>query len=311
MLVVAIINNYFTTQARMIHRAIRAAGLSPIIGYALLTLVFLAASTFIFYKTTYAAYVYTAAALALTIPLAAGERVRFLNHIYGHKIACILRLVEQWLCALPFVLYLAFQQEYIAIATLLLATSAASRLRYGVMRQNVVWTPFSQRLYEFAAGFRRSWWAVLMGYLLVGIGIGVHNFNLSAAALGLLYIITMGYYTEADDVYHVWNHKGTAATFLQQKIKTALLYSFATAALPALAIAVRFPNQYWVVAAVLLVATLYLILFLLGRYVCFPSKINIPYAILFATALGFPPMLLVLLPYFYNISIKRLNKILP
>ena len=54
----------------------------------------------------------------------------------------------------------------------------------------------------------------------------------------------------------------------------------------------------------------YLLTVILAKYSAYPKKINLPQGILLALSLAMPPLLLVLVPFFYIQSKNRLKEIL-
>ncbi|MEI6411834.1 MAG: ABC transporter permease, partial [Bacteroidota bacterium] len=73
---------YFQLQFRIINRKLTEFGLKPVLGYILAAIAFVLVSVFLFYKTTYAQYIYAALALGFISKLSEQNRNYFLKSTF-------------------------------------------------------------------------------------------------------------------------------------------------------------------------------------------------------------------------------------
>ena len=136
------------------------------------------------------------------------------------------------------------------------------------------------------------------------------NFNLGIFALILILFICMTYYTDPENEFFVWIFSMTPKGFLFHKIKIALLFSTLLSLPVTIVLSIFFPGNIIAVIGFQCLGYLYLIAVILAKYSVYPVKINLPQFVLLAVSIPFPPLLLVLLPFFYLKSVTRLNDLL-
>lgn len=301
---------YLLLQLRLTGRRINDAGVSPVVGVAILSALFIGLSYLLFAKSSYATYIYPFIALSFMLPLSNVKRNEFLQLCYGDKQHRRLRLAENLLIALPFVLFLIYKAQPIGIGLVLPVAIVTAFISTGTGTAVTIPTPFGKTPYEFAAGFRNTILAIPVVYALVIIAIVVGNFNLGVFALLLLFAVTLAYYQLPDYEYYVWAHSMKPAQFLLHKIKTAIGYATLLALPLVVMLCVFFTANAGYVLLFLLAGYVYLCCMIAARYSAYPNEINLPEGILLAISIGVPPALLAILPYFINRSLKRLSAVL-
>jgi hypothetical protein len=305
------LKNYFGLQLTLLNRRFSDAGIAPALAYLLLIAVFISCSLFLFYKTEYAPYLYVLMAVALTSPLAEKRRNEFLKICYGDMRLKQIRVMENLVIALPFIIFLLYKQYYLFALALLLLTSLLALVSSRTSFSIIIPTPFHKKPFEFIVGFRNTYYILVAAYGLTAIGIAVGNFNLGIVAMLFVVGVTMTYYTKPEHPYYVWIHNQNAKQFLIAKIKTALQYT-AWLILPLMiALMIKFPENAWIVLGFGALSLLYLICMIVSKYAAYPDELNVPQALLLGMCIWLPPLLLILIPYFSHKAIRDLSPRLP
>ena len=294
----------------MLERHLTEFGLAPGLGYLLSALLFTGFSGFLFYKTIYAEYIYLLICLSYLGKLSEWERNNFLKLCFPKTAYRQIRLVENSLLALPFLFFLVMQTCWLSALALVLAAPGMAFLHFEKQRNFQLPTPFFRRPFEFIVGFRSSFWLHFLAYGLGAIALNVGNFNLGLFALAMVFIVCMSYYVYPEPAYFVWIHAQNPGAFLWTKFTTAMLYSGTLAAPLALGLLFAFPDHTWVVLGIVVLGYVCLLAIILAKYAAFPHEMSLPQSILLLSCLWLPPLLLVILPYFYRQSVKRLNQFL-
>ena len=301
---------YFILQYRILNRRLTELGLHPILGYFLAVIVFVGLSIYLFYKTTYAGYLYTLIALSSISKWSDRERNDFLQATFPQAIFQQIRLLENGLLALPFVLYLLYEGEWILALLLVLGAFGLSWMRFADRLNFTFPTPFSRFPFEYTMGFRTSILFYLLAYFVGFKAVEVQNFNLGVGSQVFLFLLGMAHYSRPENEYFVWIYSSSAREFLFKKMATALLY-YSMMSLPLLlGLSAYFFEKWLILLGFQCLGYFFLPLMILAKYSAFPGEISLPQAVLFALCLWFPPLLLVVVPLFYTRSIKRLNAIL-
>jgi hypothetical protein len=301
---------YFELQCKMTNRRFKDTGFAPWFAYIILTLGFVALSIYLFAKTEFAQYAYMLAALTLIGKLSETRRTEFLKICFGDTKLKKIRVAENFICALPFLIFLLYQQLIFTALLLAVLTTILALVNFSTTLNFTLWTPFSKRPFEFAIGFRNTFYLIFIAYALTIIAVSVHNFNLGVFSLLLVLASTLSYYNKPENEYYVWIHNLNAKKFLFSKIKTAMLFS-ASLALPiAITLAIFYPQNIGILTLFFGVGWLLLIGVIVGKYAAYPDEMNIVQGILLALSIWFPPVLVVLIPYFFKKSENRLSRLL-
>lgn len=112
------------------------------------------------------------------------------------------------------------------------------------------------------------------------------------------------YYSELEADYYIWIHAQKPKGFLWHKIKTSLFYSSILSLPICGALCGFYPHYSHIILAVQILGYSYLSCFILARYAAFPHPISLPQSILFAVCFVMPPLLLLVIPFFYHILPK-------
>lgn len=206
-------------------RKLTAFGLNPILGFLIIGALFIGGSIYLFYRTQYAQYGYILLALCLVVQLSERKRNDFLKLIFTHSPYLKLRLIENFLVVSSFIAFLAYKQLFPAMLILSTITLVIALVNFNSTFNFTIPTPFYRRPYEFAVGFRNTFYLFIMTYSLTFIAISVGNFNLGIFSLLLVFFITLTFYSKPEDLYFVWSFIDSPKGFLMKKIRTGLVYS--------------------------------------------------------------------------------------
>ena len=209
----------------MTNRKLRDFGMHPFIAYVVMLVGFIGLSIYLFSKTDYAQYVYIFLALSLVSRLSEFNRNDFLKSIFSKSKYIKIRLLENSIVILPFVIFLAFKLLFISILAIIIFSLIMTLMNFDVGVNLTIPTPFSRFPFEFTVGFRNTFYIFLFSYFLLFMSVKVGNFNLGIASLVLVFLTSISYYFKPESEYYVWTYKSNARNFIIKKISVAILYS--------------------------------------------------------------------------------------
>lgn len=301
---------YFELQYKMTNRKFKDAGVHPLLAYILLSFLFVALSVYLFNKTAFAPYIYLLFALSVVGNLSESRRSEFLKICFGDVQLKKIRILENLICAIPFVLFLIFKLLFAYAGLLLILTTILALVNVKTAINYTFWTPFSKRPFEFSTGFRNTFFLFFIAYALTIASVAVHNFNLGIFAMLLVFATSLSFYAKPENEYYVWTYNLQPRAFLFSKIKTALSYSSAIALPIALVLGIFNPEQISIIAMFFIIGWGFLICILVNKYAAYPNEMNIVQGIFLALCVWFPPILIVLIPYLFKQSERRLSAFL-
>lgn len=290
---------YFKLQYKRLNRHLIDFGFNVAFGYALLTLVFVVGSFLLFEKLKNAVYYYALLAILPAYALGDVKRNEYLHQLFSTTVFQKIRLIENLIMSLPFIVFLLYQQCFIIAVVVLVVALAISFFKQSGLNTFVLPTPFYKKPFEFISGFRKSLLIFLGCYTLAIIAVSVDNFNLGAFALLVTLLICLNFYAKPEPKFYVWIHAYKPAKFLQHKMLTAFFYSIIISAPISLLLLFFYIGYWYIVVAFVLLAILYMCLNLLGKYAYYPTPVNLIQLLAVVFSLLFPPFLLISLPYFY------------
>ncbi len=301
---------YFKLQSKRILRIIEEAGFNPslIIGLALVS--FIALSYVLFQEVEYANFIYPFLPLSLLNGLRNKERNEFVKLAFSKKQYLQIRVMENALIVLPFLMYLLYKQEFLisiilsGVSILFAFVNTRSSFTF------VIPTPFSKHPFEFIIGFRKTFLGLIGSLLLMGVAIQVDNFNLAVFALIIPFLISMSFYSKPEPLFYVWMYSKTATQFLWHKILLAVKNSLVLSFIQVCIISIFFPDQILIIGIAVLIGCLFVIMNLLGKYANYPSDINVMQGFAIMFSVFFPPFALIVIPFFYSKSKQTLQYIL-
>ncbi len=285
-------------------------GIRPFAGYGLFLVCFTGFSFYLFSRLSFAPYVYLLLSFGLTLKLSEVRRNDFLKMCFSGKDYLVLRLTENMIVALPFAIFLACKLLLLPLIILLVISALLSLFSNRNTFRFVLPTPFYKKPFEFTVGFRNTFYLIAGSYCLTFIAIAVDNLNLGIFSMLSVFLIIFSYYIRPEPEYYIWSHELTAKQFIAEKIKTGLLFSLLLC-MPVLAALLGFYFSHaWLILLCMLAGYVYLTVIILAKYSAYPDEMNLPQAFLIAFSVSFPPLLLFVIPYLFQQSVKRLQKLL-
>ena len=304
--------HYFKLQFKILQRILLEIGLPLLLLYLVLPFSFFLGSYFLFELVhfEYLAFAYALLPFFPIIRLQNIDRQNFLKNLYSRNQYLKIRISENILIALPFLIILLFEQEFLACLICLSGALVLTAVNINQSLNKALPTPFYKSPFEFIAGFRKSIILFPLVYALLIIGIVKGNFNLALSSLFLQCFICLSYYNKPDNKYLVWIHKHEPKGFLFHKLKISFRH-FSLLNIPVvLTLSIYRPGAYYVLIVSLILCYLYLALMVLAKYAAFPEEINMAQGILLAISIAFPPFALVLIFHFYKKAIHQLTPVL-
>jgi hypothetical protein len=302
--------HYFILQSQLIHRHLLASGLPIGIAYLLIPVGFLGGSILVFEKTELAPIVYPVLCLTLLMPFSNQRRNEFLQISFGDRRQQLIRIIENLIITVPFVIFLLYQLQWLSTIALIGAS-----IGLAVWQKKYVWrfslpTPFARHQFEFNAAFRHSFILLISIMAIHVIAITVENFNLGIAALLFIFVIMMPHLSHPEPEYYVWNYASTPRLFLLQKSKMVVINAIILSSPIWASLIIFFPDQILLIITFEAIGIAVLIATLMSKYAAFPYEMSIAQGIALALVISFPPALLVYIPYTYHLSKKRLSNLL-
>lgn len=301
---------YFRLQVLMFHRSMRELGIRPLLAWPLLSLIFVLLSVFLFQKTAYAGYIYVIVSIGLTTKRSDVKRNEFLKTCFQDSIYRKIRILENLILSLPFVLFLFVKEHFSSGLILLLLTLVLAFVNFRPVIHFRLPTPFFRKPFEFMIGFRNTVVLILGAYGLAIIAVTVDNFNLGLFAIMLIFGLAITFYPKPENEFYIWVFALSPGKFLFEKLKTAF-FQVTLLVIPLLVILVPvYYSQSLNLLFVVLMGYAFLGYIILAKYAAWPREMGIITAVLIAFCLYFPPLLVGVIPYFYVQSRKHLSQIL-
>ena len=301
---------FFRIQLNRMHRTIRDWGVYPWLVYVGIPLLFVGGSVALFSRTAYANWLYVGIAGAALLQTCGSTRLRFLRQVFDRATYWRLRLIENVLMILPFVLFLLFKGEGWFSLGLVALALLTWPMRIGAAGSFVLPTPFSKHPFEFAIGFRNSVGVWFIAVILLVIGVYVGNAYLSLATVPLVVLVCANFYGWNEPSLYVWIHRLTPRAFLRMKVGMAFRQLTVILLPMALVVGGFFPDHWLLVLGISMAGYGYLALAVLAKYAAFPAGVSIPQGVVMIVSFVMPPLLLISIPYFFRQAKNNISLIL-
>lgn len=302
-------NYYFKLQGIRFIRHLKDFGINPVIGIGLIVLVFIGVSSAIFLYTPYAPILYVVFAISILNSLNSSTRIEMLKVSFDEFNYFKIRVLEHLIAGSPFLFFLLFKKELpsslllIVLLVLLACVDKKKSINFKIA------TPFKNSPFEFPIGFRKYYWVYFIMYFITGIAVYVGNFNLGVFAMLTLILTSFSFYSITEPDYYVWTFNHGPKEFLKTKMKTGFLNGLKGISPIAAILIIAFPSNFWIVLVFALLGQMYLIANIVLKYAFYPSNVEIYQAVLFPLLIFFPPLLFLVIPYYYQKSLENLNHI--
>jgi hypothetical protein len=265
---------------------------------------------YLFGTTQYADWAYGFFAITALLKLSEIDRNDQLKLIFNISEYRYIRLLENGLLLFPFILFLMFYGYY--MATVLLLVSGVFFAVFGKFKSRsfVIYTPFKKIPFEFIIGFRRAYGVILVAYFLIFKSIEVGNFNLGLFSLGVVFLVSMSFYLNPENVYFVWIFSEKSERFLMRKVLVGFIGSSVLSVFGLVTLYIAFPENLLMILMIQSFGYVLLFTVILAKYSAYPNEVSLSHVVLLGMSLWFPPMLLGVVPFFYMQSKRKLDLIL-
>lgn len=291
----------------LFQRRLRDFGVAPVLGMILLVGIFVGGSIVLFHRTSLAPFIYAVISLSFTLRLSEARRNDFLKSCFPVREYRQLRWTENAISVIPFALFLLLKQQWAVSGALLAAGFLLSFLTFRGGSGWAIPTPFGKRPFEFAVGFRKTFWLFGLLYFLCGIGIWVANFNLAAFSFGAVFLVCLSFHATPEHEFYVWIFDRSPRSFLWMKFGQAFRATAWLSAPILVAMGIFYPAQIPLLMGLMATGFLLLATVISAKYSAFPQEMNIPEGAILALSISIPPLLLVFAPYFYAKALKQLQ----
>ncbi len=302
--------DYFHLQFLRTNRKIKETGINPILAYLLGLVAFILIAGYLFQKTEFAKYIVVLTCLSLLSRLSENNRTDFLIATFGDRVKNKIRILENVLVSIPFVGVLIYKNALLEAALLLVIAIILAVFSFKTNVTFTLPTPFAKRPFEFLVGFRKTFYLFPMAYFLTVIAIQVGNFNLGIFSMLLIFGTVLSFFAKPEQVYYVWIHAYTPKRFLMHKIATATQYTSSLVAPILVGLLIFYPNEFHITLLFFLIGLLFVWTIILAKYSAYPNEMSLPEGMVLAFSVYFPPMLLVMIPFFHKKSIQKLKLLL-
>ena len=298
---------YFELQRIRLERFIRAFGLPPWAA-VILSLILLAVITFIlFIKTSFAALLLGFFGLSFCFALSEKYRNYFLLQTYHNKEYRLIRIIENGLVIIPFIIAMLVLGGFLEAFITLLIAVVFSFIKFRGFQGKAKQTIFSKNPFEYTVGVRQ-WGLLFIGsYILTAIAIYVGNFELGLFSLALIPITSLSFYSKPENYYFVWNYNSGTKEFLIDKIKVAMKYNLWIIFPILISLLIFDPIKAPWLLAVFLVGNLMLIAMILGKYTAYPQEVSVAQGILMGICFIVFPLLIILIPFLWKKANDQLS----
>ncbi len=297
---------YFILQYKMTNRRLKDFGIKPVFGYLLIFAAFPTLSLFLFYQTKFAPYIYLFISLSLTSQLSETGRNDFLKLCFKNAHYKLVRIIENLLSSIPFLLFLIYKQFFIGSIILFILSLIFGLSNLKTSLNYTIPTPFYKKPFEFTVGFRNTFYLFLIAYLLTFIAITVDNFNLGIFSLLLVFLVTLTFYLKPENEYFVWSFALTPQQFIMGKIKTSLLFTSIISIPVVVTLCLFYYENIDAIIGFFIIGCAFIIMIVSAKYSAYPEEMNLPEGIILVLCISVPPLLLLFTPYFF---LKAKNKL--
>lgn len=242
------VSTYISLRLKQFARFYSFNGMHPLMGIPLTALLFVALSAYIYYRlpATYAAWVYCAVTIGAITELQNAKSNNFLKQLLSRPAFFKVKLPENLLILLPFVVMMCWQQSWLQLLVVVFFTIPYSFYNSKLPRPQLkaINTPYRGYAYEANFGFRTVFFAYVLYALLLVVGCAVQNVYLLLVPFFLLLFFIQTIYTKMEAPMYIWVYRTTAGAFLRKKFNT-LAINYGITFAPFLLLGLVFYTAEW------------------------------------------------------------------
>ncbi len=301
---------YFKIQSRRVVRHLQEFGIQPILGLSILAILFVGLSILLFSQLPeYARYIYLIIAVNMLFALSNLKNREFLKLSLSEKEFKRVRFVENFTIIAPFLIVLLFHREFTSSGILFSISFLLARMEFKNSFSFSFKTPFSKHPFEFNRGFRKAILVYPIAYGLTIIAVSVGNMNLGIFSILLLGLANAHFYSTIEPDYYVWVYREGAKRMLSQKLKRGIVNLLLSVSPILVSLFIFFPEGAFIQLLAVVLTVLFLLANVVLKYAHFPRSAEVIQAILLPLLFLFPPLLLLIIPYYYGKAIQQINPI--
>ena len=305
-----VIQQYFSIHRIRFERASLEFGLDSLVSYLFLLILFVGLSFVWMSKGKLTQWTYICPPTFVLFFISHPDRLQFYKQIYSEYTYNTIRWIENFMIAIPFLLFMLVNSLFLPFIALLSITIILSLKDRNLLTSIVLPTPFYRFPFEFTSGFRYSWILIIGLYALTIISCWVSNEALAIFSVLTLALTSILYYQNQESEYFIWIHNMDSKTFIIHKIKIAICYSLLIIIPMFILVVVMWPSYLLLTVSGVLSALMFLATLIAAKYTMYPQLFNLPLVLALLLGLVAPPILLILFPILYNKAIKNLKPIL-
>ena len=301
---------YFQLQYRRFIRLLNDNGIYPWLIFPVAVIFFVFLSFKLLINFAFGELIYLLLAVSIAFPLMDRDRLQFLKQICTNRNYFQIRMIEQLVVLFPFIVGLLIFEWWWYAAALMVLAMYFSFGKVNYQFPYSIPTPFGKYPFEFPSGFRKSLPLIMVAYALVPIGLNVDNFNLALASIAVVGFVVGGFHSAPEPKFYIWIFKYSPTTFLKKKIITIFRNTFLLT-LPIIGTLLYYSLESYIMVLLLLVAAIaFAVMCMLSKYLAYPQEINLTQGLAMGASILFPPIMLVIIPWFYFKALKSLQPIL-
>lgn len=302
--------DYFLLQYKLSNRNLSDLGINSVFAYVLGLVLVILGSQVLFQKTVFAAFIIVFIGLSFLLKTGDVSRNEFLKTIFNKRTYVSIRILENFVIVLPFLISLILHAQLAAVALLIVFSLSLAIVSVNLYFNFTLPTPFYKWPFEFTVGFRKTWFVFPFLYALTVIAIQVDNLNLGIVSMVLVMLVVSTYYLKPENAYFVWTYISSPLNFLGMKMMIGLGYSFLLVLPVLVLLCVFFPAYIGTIVLFQLPGMVFLCAIIMAKYAAYPHEINMPEAVIFALCIYFPPLILVTIPYYFIKAMRNLKSLL-
>nr|MDK2851434.1 hypothetical protein [Candidatus Cloacimonadota bacterium] len=282
----------------------------PILNYLAILAGFLVVSLILYYFSDAFMLSYMLVALLVITRLSSKKYNDFLKLTFSTADYYKIRLAENLISALPFLLFLCAVGDFQLGLAILISSALLVFIQFRVKWQIVIPTPFSKYPFEFIVGFRVSFIVFALAYFLTYISIRYTNFGIGIFALLIVPIVCTMFYFKVEDVFYVWIFSSNAKRFLIDKVKIAFFCLFLLCLPIVITLSISYPTKIPIILICQIIGLGLICASVLAKYSSFPNEIGKREGLLVLFSIIWPILLFFTIPYLFKRSIRSLEGIL-
>ena len=196
---------YFKLQFKILNRKLIDSGIPLIIGYVLILAVFYITSNTLLNKLNSLEfkYLYILLTVIITSRLSEINKTDFLKAHFSKVNVLKIRITENVIISIPFLVFLILHQMIKAAIILLIINCLLSLISFKNKLNITVPTPFFKNPFEYTIGFRKSFGFILLSYFLTFMSIYSANMNLGIFALIIFFLVCISFYSNPETTFYV------------------------------------------------------------------------------------------------------------